>query len=91
MDSTKKDSKSRLIIAAVAIIAAVLIAVGAWFALSNNKASDNKSADSSQMTEQQRLNKEADELGASIKTNQDNQNNAKAALDDPSKQIKVGR
>ncbi len=91
MESTKKDSKSRLIIAAVAIIAAVLIAVGAWFALSGSKDNGNKTADSSQMTEQQRLSKEADELDASLKTNQENQNNAKAALDDPSKQIKVGR
>ena len=91
MESTKKDSKSRLIIAIVAIVAAVLIAGGAWYALASNKSNDNKSADSSQMTEQQRLSKEADELSTSLKANQESQNNAKAALDDPSKQIKVGR
>ena len=91
MESTKKDSKSRLIIAIVAIVAAVLIAGGAWYALAGNKNSDNKSTDSAQLTEQQRLGKEADELGASLKANQESQNNAKAALDDSSKQIKVGR
>lgn len=91
MESTKKDSKSRLIIAIVAIVAAVLIAGGAWYALAGNKSNDNKSTDSAQLTEQQRLSKEADELGTSLKANQESQNNAKAALDDSSKQIKVGR
>lgn len=91
MESTKKDSRTRIIIAVVAIVAALLIAGGAWYVLAGNKDTNKNAPDSGQVTEKQRLTQEIDEVSASIKQNQDNQNNAKAALEDPSKQIKVGR
>lgn len=91
MESSKKNTNTRLILIIVAVVAVLLVVGGVAFALFGKGASDNKTGDSGQVSTKQRLMQDAEEVNASIKTNEANQQNAKAAIEDQSKQIKVGR
>lgn len=100
MDPTENKSKTKLLIV-IGIIVVFVIIAGAVYALvrtneqsqapqTNNQSNQTDSSDENRNVTQQVLQQDLTDLDSSVKKSQEYHTNAKSAVDDPAKRIKVG-
>jgi uncharacterized protein YlxW (UPF0749 family) len=101
MDSTQGKSRTKLVVGVIGVVVVLMIVGGAVYALvragdngkpqqETQKTTDTETKSSRNVT-QQTLSQDMNDLDAAIKQNKQYHDQAKAAVEDPSKQVKVSQ